>query len=82
MPLYIVDSWESEGIMMRGSRTEKPDCSILPHCPKSSGIVMNLKLHHRKMHYWQHPFLNDFTKKTMTKVIKNMLAGHQKIKIY
>jgi len=33
--------------------------------------VINLKLNHRQMHYRQGPFFNDFTMKTMTKVIKN-----------
>ena len=48
----------------------------------SSPGVMNLKLHHRQMHYRQRPFLNDFTMKTTTKRIENMLPGHQKLKIY
>ena len=44
--------------------------------------VINLKLHHKQMHYRRSPFLNVFTKKTTTKVVKNMLPGHEKLKIY
>jgi len=44
--------------------------------------VMNLKLHHRQMHYRQRPFLKDFTLIMTTKGIKNMLPGHEKLKIY
>ena len=43
--------------------------------------VINLKLHHKQMHYRRSPFLNVFTKKTKTKVVKNMLPGHEKLKI-
>ena len=43
---------------------------------------MNLKLHHRQMHYRQSPFLNVFTKKIATKGVKNTLTGHGKLKIY
>ena len=43
--------------------------------------VINLKLHHKQMHYRRSPFLNVFTKKTTTKVVKNMLPGHEKLKI-
>ena len=44
-------------------------------------VVMNLKLHHKQMHYRQSPFLNVFTKKMTTKLVKNMLPGHEKLKI-
>ena len=43
---------------------------------------MNLKLHHKQMHYRQSPFFNNFKVKTRTKVIKNMLAGHHKLMLY
>ena len=43
--------------------------------------VINLKLHHKQMHYRRSPFLNVFIKKTTTKVVKNMLPGHEKLKI-
>jgi len=43
---------------------------------------MNLKLHHRQMHYRQSPFLNNFRMKTTTKVVKNMLPGHEKLMLY
>ena len=68
---------------MRGPGTEKPSWSILPHCPaQRAPVVMNLKLHHKQMHYRQSSFLNDFTMKTTTKGIKNMLPEHEKLKIY
>ena len=44
--------------------------------------VMNLKLHHRKIHYRRSSFLNVFTKETMTKRVKNTLPGHEKLRIY
>jgi hypothetical protein len=34
------------------------------------------------MHYRQSPFLNNIRMKTMTKVVKNTLPGHEKLKIY
>jgi len=43
---------------------------------------MNLKLHHKQMHYRQSSFFKDFKVKTMTKVIKNMLAEHHKLMLY
>ena len=49
--------------------------------PKEPRYVMNLKLPHRQMHYRQRPFFNNFSKKTTTNMNKNMLAGHQKLKI-
>ena len=45
-------------------------------------VVMNLKLHHRQMHYRQSPFLNIFTKKTTTKGVKHTLPGYEKHRIY
>jgi len=45
-------------------------------------VVMNLKLHHRQMHYRQSPFLNDFAMKTTTKVVTNTLPGTEKLRIY
>ena len=53
--------------------------TALPNKPR---YVMNLKLYHRKMHYLQSPFLNNFWMKTTTKVVKNTLPGHEKLKIY
>jgi hypothetical protein len=53
--------------------------TALPNKPR---YVMNLKLHHRQMHYRQSPFLNNFRMKTTTKVVKNMLPGHEKLKTY
>jgi len=50
--------------------------------PKEPRYVINLKLHHRQMHYRQSPFLKDYAMKTTTKVVKNMLPGHEKLKIY
>jgi len=50
--------------------------------PKEPRYVINLKLHHRQMHYRQSPFLNNIRMKTMTKVVKNTLPGHEKLKIY
>jgi len=49
---------------------------------KTAPDVMNLKLHHKEMHYRQSPFLNNFKVKTTTKVIKNMVAGHNKLMLY
>jgi len=43
---------------------------------------MNLKLHHRQMHYRQSPFLNVFTKKMETKGVKNTPPEHKKLRIY
>ena len=43
---------------------------------------MNLKLHHRQMHYRQSPFLNVFTKKMATKGVKNTPPEHEKLRIY
>jgi hypothetical protein len=45
-------------------------------------VVMNLKLHHRQMHYRQSPCFNVFTKRTTTKGVKNMLPGHEKLRVY
>ena len=50
--------------------------------PEEPRYVMKLKLHHRQMHYRQGSFFNDLKGKMMTKRIENMLAGHQKLKIY
>ena len=43
--------------------------------------VINLKLPHMQMPYRQSSFLKDFTMKTTTKVTKNILPGHHKLKI-
>jgi len=43
--------------------------------------VMNLKLHHRQMHYRQGSFFKDLKGKTMTKGIKNIPPGHHNVKI-
>ena len=45
-------------------------------------VMMNLKLHHKQMHYQQSPFLNNFKVKTTTNAITNMLAGHDKLMLY
>ena len=50
--------------------------------PKEPRYMMNLRLHHRLMHYRQSPFLNNFRMETTTKMVKNMLPGHEKLKIY
>ena len=47
-----------------------------------AAVVIDLKLHHRQMHYRQSPFLNIFTKRTTTKWVKNMLPGHEKLRVY
>ena len=47
-----------------------------------AAVVIDLKLHHRQMHYRQSPFLNIFTKRRTTKGVKNMLPGHEKHKIF
>ena len=39
---------------------------------------MNLKLHHRQMHYRQSPSLNVFTMKMATKGVKNTPPEHEK----
>ena len=43
---------------------------------------MNVKLHHRQMHYRQNPFFNVFTKKMATKGVKNTPPEHEKLRIY
>ena len=48
---------------------------------RAAGVI-DLKLHHRQMHYRQSPFLNVFTKRTTTKGVKNMLPGHEKLRVY
>jgi len=53
--------------------------TALPNKPR---YVMNLKLHHRQMHYRQNPFLNNFRMKTTTKAVKNIRPGYEKLKIY
>jgi len=50
--------------------------------PEEPRYVMNLKLHHRQMHYRQGSFFKDLKGKTMAKRIENILPGHEKLKIY
>ena len=56
--------------------------TVLDRTAHWSPGVMNLKLHHRQMHYRQSPFFNYFTMKTTAKGIEYMLPGHHKLKIY
>ena len=50
--------------------------------PKEPWYVINLKLPHKQMHYRQGSFFKELKEKTMTKVVKNTLPGHKKLKIY
>jgi len=50
--------------------------------PKEPRYVINLKLPHKQMHYRQGSFFKELKGKTVTKVVKNTLPGHEKPKIY
>ena len=57
-------------------------CGTVPdHTAKRAAGVSNLKLPHKQMHYQQDSFFIGLKGKTMTKVIKNILPGHHKLKI-
>ena len=47
---------------------------------RATGVI-SLKLPHKQMHYPQGSFFKDSKGKTATKVIKNILPGHHKLKI-
>ena len=67
---------------MRGACANGASCGILPdRTAQRAPVVMNLRLHHKQMHYRQSPFLNDFKVKTRTKVVTNILQGHHQLKI-
>ena len=71
-----------EDVSLAAGFEAKHKCTTVYRTAKTAPVVMNLKLHHRQMHYRQRAFLIDFTMKMTTKGIKNMLLGHEKLKIY
>jgi len=57
-------------------------CGTVPdRTAQRSPDVMNLKLDHKQMHNRHSSLFKEFKVKTTTKVIKNITAGHQKLRI-
>ena len=66
----ITDDSPHEWIMRQVTYRNGASCGTVHNrTAQRAPDMINLKLHHKQMHYRQSPFLNVFTKKTTTKVV-------------
>ena len=78
----ITDDRPHDTFMRQVAYRKGAFCGTVPdRTAQRAPVVMNLKLPHKQMHHRQGSFFKDLKGKTTTKVIKNILPGHHKLKI-